>query len=75
MRRVALISDIHGNAVALYATVFPHLDPLASGAAVGRDRPRASLVRWIIEATVAGFRDPVCDVRCAQPAERKAQRR
>jgi hypothetical protein len=56
-----------------YATVFQHLNPLASRAAVARDRPRASLVRWITE--VVGFRDPFCDGRSRQPALRQAQRR
>jgi hypothetical protein len=58
-----------------YTTVFRHLDPLASRAAVARDRPRASLVHSITEATVAGFRDPACDRPHARAAARQAQRR
>jgi hypothetical protein len=58
-----------------YAIAFQHLNPLASHAAVGRERPRASLIHWITAATVAGLRDLVCDGRCARPAARKAQRR
>ena len=58
-----------------YATVFQHLNALASEAAAGRDRPHASLVHRVIEVTVARLRNRVCDGRCAQAAARQAQRR
>lgn len=58
-----------------YATVFPYLNPLGSRAAAARDCPRASLVPWIDEATVAGFCGSLCDGRCARPAARQAPRR
>jgi hypothetical protein len=57
-----------------YATILPHLNPLASRAAAARDHPRASLVPWIDEATAAGFRGSLCDGGCARPAARQAQR-